>query len=50
MKIIQLLPRIECSGVTCYVIELNKGLVKVGYDVDIIYVRANEKHEMSNFT
>ena len=50
MKIIQLLPRIEGSGVTRYVIELNKGLVKVGYDVDIIYVRANEKHEMSNFT
>ena len=50
MKIIQLLARIEGSGVTRYVIELNKGLVKAGYDVDIIYVRANEKPKMSNFT
>ena len=50
MKIIQLLARIEGSGVTRYVIELNKGLVKAGHDVDIIYVRANEKPEMSNFT
>ena len=50
MKIIQLLARIEGSGVTRYVIELNKGLVKAGHDVDIIYVRANEKPEMNNFT
>ena len=42
--------RIEGSGVTRYVIELNKGLVKAGHDVDIIYVRANEKPEMNNFT
>lgn len=50
MKIVQLLARIEGSGVTRYVIELNKGLVKAGNDVEIAYVRANKKPEMNNFT
>lgn len=50
MKIIQLMSRIEGSGVTRYVIELNKSFVKAGYDVEIIYVKANEKAQMTNFT
>ena len=50
MKIIQLMARVEGSGVTRYVIELNKGLVMAGHDVEIIYVKAHEKAEMKNAT
>ena len=50
MKIVQLLARIEGSGVTRYVIELNKGLKMAGHDVEIIYVKAHEKPEMKNGT
>ena len=46
MKIIQLLARVEGNGVTRYVIELNKGLKNLGHDVEIIYVKANDKSEM----
>lgn len=38
MKIIQLLSRIEGSGVTRYVIELNKALKSCGHNVKIIYL------------
>jgi hypothetical protein len=50
MKIVQLLARIEGSGVTRYVIELNKGLKANGHDVEVIYVKAHEKAEMKNGT
>lgn len=50
MKIVQLLARIEGSGVTRYVIELNKGLKANGHDVEVIYVKAHEKAQMTNFT
>lgn len=38
MKIIQLLARIEGSGVTKYTIELNKSLMELGHDVEIVYI------------
>lgn len=38
MKIIQLLARIEGSGVTKYVTELNKALITIGHNVEIIYI------------
>lgn len=50
MKIVQLMARIEGSGVTRYVIELNKGFKLAGYDVEIAYVKAHEKAEMKNGT
>jgi len=50
MKIVQLMARIEGSGVTRYVIELNKGLKLAGHDVEIIYVKAHEKAQMKNGT
>lgn len=50
MKIIQLLARIEGSGITRYVIELNKGLKMAGHDVEIVYVKAHEKAQMKNGT
>ena len=50
MKIVQLLARIEGSGVTRYVIELNKGLNANGHDVEVIYVKAHEKPQMTNYT
>lgn len=50
MKIVQLMARIEGSGVTRYVIELNKGLKLAGHDVEVIYVKAHEKAEMKNGT
>lgn len=45
MKIIQLLGRIEGSGVTRYIIELNNALKKIGHEVDIIYFDNNLKAE-----
>lgn len=50
MKIVQLMARIEGSGVTRYVIELNKGLKANGHDVEVIYVKAHEKAEMDGGT
>lgn len=50
MKIIQLMARIEGSGVTRYVIEINKGLKLAGHDVEIIYVKSEEKAQMRNKT
>ena len=45
MKIIQLAGRIEGSGVTRYIIELNKALVSEGHDVEIVYFVNDQKHE-----
>lgn len=45
MKIIQLLGRIEGSGVTRYIIELNNALRAVGHDVEAIYFENNLKPE-----
>ena len=43
MKIIQFLARIDGSGVTTYVRELNKGLIKAGHNVEIISVKTGFK-------
>jgi glycosyltransferase involved in cell wall biosynthesis len=50
MKIIQLAGRIEGSGVTRYIIELNKALKSEGHDVDVIYFNNNLKsaNDMQN--
>lgn len=45
MKIIQLAGRIEGSGVTRYIIELNKALKSEGHDVEIVYFVNDQKHE-----
>lgn len=43
MKIIQLLARIDGSGVTRYIIELNKGLKMLGHEVEIISLNTGFK-------
>lgn len=43
MKIIQFLARIDGSGVTTYIRELNKGLQKTGYDVEMVVVKTGFK-------
>lgn len=48
MKIIQLLARIEGSGVTRYIIELNKGLKQNGHDVDVVYLKSDDKDNPKN--
>jgi glycosyltransferase involved in cell wall biosynthesis len=48
MKIIQLVSRIEGSGITRYILELNHALKLAGHDVEIIYVKAHEKAQMTN--
>ena len=45
MKIIQLLGRIEGSGVTRYIIELRSGIRAAGHDVQIVYFDNNLKAE-----